>query len=150
MSLFNNFFGASPQEETNSKINWLALTSVSQLDEIEDASNSKLVVLFKHSTRCSISIMALRQFENDFEFIEEPEWEHSIQRFPNGKKVVVTVAREPMFEPVATFSYLFSFYFLFSSLSSRMETRKDEKRENKLTDIQLYNCNQAMSIRSAD
>jgi len=67
MSLFNNFFGASPQEETNSKINWLALTSVSQLDEIEDASNSKLVVLFKHSTRCSISRMALLQFENDFE-----------------------------------------------------------------------------------
>jgi bacillithiol system protein YtxJ len=67
MSLFNNFFGASPQVETNSKINWLALTSVSQLDEIEDASNSKLVVLFKHSTRCSISRMALRQFENDFE-----------------------------------------------------------------------------------
>jgi hypothetical protein len=67
MSLFNNFFGATPQEETNSKINWLALTSVSQLDEIEDASNSKLVVLFKHSTRCSISRMALRQFENDFE-----------------------------------------------------------------------------------
>jgi hypothetical protein len=41
MSLFNNFFGATPQEENNSKINWLALTSVSQLDEIEDASNSK-------------------------------------------------------------------------------------------------------------
>jgi len=53
-------------------------------------------------------------FENDFEFIEEEKWEHSIQRFPNGKKVVVTVAREPMFEPVATFSYLFTFYFLFS------------------------------------
>ena len=67
MSLFNNFFGATPQEENNSKINWLELTSVSQLDEIEDASNSKLVVLFKHSTRCSISRMALRQFENDFE-----------------------------------------------------------------------------------
>jgi len=67
MSLFNNFFGATPQEETNSKINWLALTSVSQLDEIVDASNSKLVVIFKHSTRCSISRMALRQFENDFE-----------------------------------------------------------------------------------
>jgi bacillithiol system protein YtxJ len=67
MSLFNNFFGATPQEETNSKINWLALTSVSQLDEIDDASNSKLVVLFKHSTRCSISRMALRHFENDFE-----------------------------------------------------------------------------------
>jgi len=67
MSLFNNFFGSTPQEETNSKINWLQLTDISQLDEIEDASNSKLVVIFKHSTRCSISRMALRQFENEFE-----------------------------------------------------------------------------------
>ena len=67
MSLFNNFFGSTPQEETNSKINWFQLTDISQLDEIEDASNSKLVVIFKHSTRCSISRMALRQFENEFE-----------------------------------------------------------------------------------
>lgn len=67
MSLFNNFFGSTPQEETNSKINWLQLTDISQLDEIEDASNSKLVLIFKHSTRCGISRMALRQFENEFE-----------------------------------------------------------------------------------
>ena len=67
MSLFNNFFGSTPQEETNSKINWLQLTDISQMDEIEDASNSKLVLIFKHSTRCSISRMALRQFENEFE-----------------------------------------------------------------------------------
>ncbi|MEO0037881.1 MAG: hypothetical protein RIQ59_1092 [Bacteroidota bacterium] len=67
MSLFNNFFGSTPQEETNSKINWLQLTDISQLDEIQEASNLKLVVIFKHSTRCSISRMALRQFENEFE-----------------------------------------------------------------------------------
>jgi bacillithiol system protein YtxJ len=67
MSLFNNFFGSTPQEETNSKIDWLQLTDSIQLDEIEDASNSKIVVIFKHSTRCSISRMALRQFENEFE-----------------------------------------------------------------------------------
>ncbi len=48
----------------------------------------------------------------DFVFIEEPDWEHSIQRFSNGKDVIVTVAREPVFEPVATFSYFFTFYFL--------------------------------------
>jgi bacillithiol system protein YtxJ len=70
MSLFNNFFGSTPQEETNSKINWLQLTDSTQLDEIEDASNSKLVLIFKHSTRCSISRMALRQFENEFEVNE--------------------------------------------------------------------------------
>jgi bacillithiol system protein YtxJ len=67
MSLFNNFFGSTPQEETNSKIDWLQLTDSIQLDEIEDKSNSKLVLIFKHSTRCSISRMALRQFENEFE-----------------------------------------------------------------------------------
>lgn len=49
--------------------------------------------------------------EGDFSFVEEPDWEHSIQRFTNGKKVIVTVAREPVFEPVATFSYLFTFFF---------------------------------------
>lgn len=53
-------------------------------------------------------------FKNDFEFVKDPEWEHSIQRFSNGKKVVVSLKRKSMFEPIATFSYLFSFYFLFS------------------------------------
>ncbi len=45
------------------------------------------------------------------EFIEEPDWEHGIMRFPNGKRVIVSVHREPLFEPVATFSYLFAFFF---------------------------------------
>lgn len=48
--------------------------------------------------------------EGDYKCVEEPEWEHSIQQFPNGKKVIVSIAREPVFEPVATFSYLFTFY----------------------------------------
>lgn len=48
----------------------------------------------------------------DVNEIELPEWEHLIQRFPNGKKVIVTIAREPLFEPVATFSYLFTFLML--------------------------------------
>ncbi len=48
----------------------------------------------------------------DFKFVEEPAWEHSIQHFANGKKVMVSVPREPVFEPVATFSYFFTFFFL--------------------------------------
>lgn len=52
------------------------------------------------------------QFGNEVhEFIEEPDWEHGIMRFPNGKRVIVSVHREPLFEPVATFSYLFAFFF---------------------------------------
>lgn len=49
---------------------------------------------------------------SDFKFVEEEEWEHSIQRFANGKQVIVSVPREPVFEPVATFSYLFTFLFV--------------------------------------
>lgn len=39
-------------------MNWLPLTDVSQLDAITEKSNEQSVVLFKHSTRCSISHMA--------------------------------------------------------------------------------------------
>lgn len=49
-------------------------------------------------------------------FIEEAEWEHGIMRFTNGKKVIVTVAREPLFEPIATFSYIYAFLFFISSV----------------------------------
>jgi len=37
------------------------------LDEIVKLSNEKPVVIFKHSTRCSISRFALKQFENEFD-----------------------------------------------------------------------------------
>jgi len=39
-------------------MNWIPLTTESQLEEIKQISATKPVVIFKHSTRCSISIMA--------------------------------------------------------------------------------------------
>lgn len=42
---------------------WVNLTSSAQLQELIDSSDEKPVVLFKHSTRCSISSMALNRFE---------------------------------------------------------------------------------------
>lgn len=72
MSLFSNFFGSSEDQNTaESKINWINLTNVSQLDEIVVSSGEKPVVIFKHSTRCSISRMALKQFENEFDLQDE-------------------------------------------------------------------------------
>lgn len=68
MSVFNYIFGKSGnQNSSESKINWIPLTSMGQLDEIVASSNQKPVVIFKHSTRCSISRMALKQFENEFD-----------------------------------------------------------------------------------
>ena len=67
MSIFNTFFGSSEQSSTPSKINWIPLTDLGQLNEISQLSNEKPVVVFKHSTRCNISRMALKQFENEYD-----------------------------------------------------------------------------------
>jgi bacillithiol system protein YtxJ len=42
-------------------MNWIPLNNDAQLDEIK--SNSGYSLIFKHSTRCSISSMAKRNFE---------------------------------------------------------------------------------------
>lgn len=42
---------------------WIALESAEQLSEIDKLSHSRPVVLFKHSTRCSVSAMALDRME---------------------------------------------------------------------------------------
>jgi len=66
MGIFN--FGSSNNKGTeSSKIGWNDLTDLQQLNEIQQESNEKPVVIFKHSTRCSISRMALKQFENEFD-----------------------------------------------------------------------------------
>jgi bacillithiol system protein YtxJ len=67
MSLFNSLFGSSEEKkETGSKINWIPLQYVGQLDEMVALSDQKPAVIFKHSTRCSISRFALKQFEKEY------------------------------------------------------------------------------------
>jgi bacillithiol system protein YtxJ len=68
MTLFKSIFGDSENKNTNaSKINWIELTDLGQLNEIMELSHQQPVAIFKHSTRCSISRMALKQFENGFD-----------------------------------------------------------------------------------
>ncbi|MEL1254738.1 bacillithiol system redox-active protein YtxJ [Flavobacterium sp. DGU38] len=68
MSFFNSIFGNSDNSEApKSKVNWTELTDILQLQEVEAISNEKPVVIFKHSTRCSISRMALKQFEREYD-----------------------------------------------------------------------------------
>ncbi|WP_348822437.1 bacillithiol system redox-active protein YtxJ [Flavobacterium aestuarii] len=68
MSLFNSLFGSSGEKkETQSKINWIPLQHMGQLDEITALSDQAPAVIFKHSTRCSISRFALKQFEKEFD-----------------------------------------------------------------------------------
>ncbi len=67
MSFFDKIFG-----DSNSKVNgsgsemWNDLTEIKQLDEIEEESYQIPVIIFKHSTRCAVSRMALKQFEQEY------------------------------------------------------------------------------------
>lgn len=68
MSFLKNIFGSEETPKSQeSKMNWEILTDVNQLGEIIFNSNEKPAVIFKHSTRCSVSRMALKQFENEFD-----------------------------------------------------------------------------------
>lgn len=72
MSFFKNIFGSDETpKQSERKMNWEQLTDMNQLGEIIFNSNEKPAVIFKHSTRCSISRMALKQFENEFDLQDQ-------------------------------------------------------------------------------
>ncbi len=50
-------------------MNWIQLRSVDQLNEIKNLPGYSII--FKHSTRCSISMMAKRRFELDWDELPE-------------------------------------------------------------------------------
>lgn len=71
MSFLNNIFSASEENKPVSKVGWRQLTDLGQLNEILVESADKPVIIFKHSTRCSVSRMVLKQFENEFNLHEK-------------------------------------------------------------------------------
>lgn len=71
MSIFNRFGNGDNKDKQSPKMNWHLLTEIQQLNSIVETSENKPVIIFKHSTRCSISRFALKQFENEYKFSEE-------------------------------------------------------------------------------
>ena len=71
MGIFSNIFGGKEDEvskpEEKSYLNWLPLNSIEQLEEIKQTSKTEYVFIFKHSTRCGISSMVIKRFENLFD-----------------------------------------------------------------------------------
>jgi bacillithiol system protein YtxJ len=47
-------------------MNWIPLTDETQLQQIDEISQQQPVVIFKHSTRCSISATALGRLERNW------------------------------------------------------------------------------------
>ncbi len=68
MGLFDGVFKSNKKEKgvVETFINWIPLTNLEQLATIKAASETEFVLIFKHSTRCGISRMVIKQFENLF------------------------------------------------------------------------------------
>lgn len=61
-------FGSKGDKEEKEEVSvpWNRLDSLEQLDIIAEESQTKPVAIFKHSTRCGISRMVLRNFESNY------------------------------------------------------------------------------------
>ena len=68
MKLFKRFYdkNSGTQPKKKRELSWIPLSSLDQLDQIKEQSKTIPVVIFKHSTRCVISRMVLREFESSF------------------------------------------------------------------------------------
>jgi bacillithiol system protein YtxJ len=52
-------------------MNWNKLTNAAQIEEIKALSNTKPVLIFKHSTRCSVSSMSLDRLIRNWKTADE-------------------------------------------------------------------------------
>jgi len=66
MGIFNSIFGSKESSVQENRVHWIPLTSVDQINEVKELSKSETVLIFKHSTRCGISSMVIKRFENMF------------------------------------------------------------------------------------
>ena len=73
MSILKNLFNSNstPKKEVQTNVHWIPITDISQLDALAATSKTEIVLIFKHSTRCGISKMVIRQFEKSFQASEE-------------------------------------------------------------------------------
>jgi bacillithiol system protein YtxJ len=71
MGLLNKIFGGTKEAKEENVLSWISLTELKQLDSIKEKSSTKTQVIFKHSTRCGISSMVMRQFVSSYALTEK-------------------------------------------------------------------------------
>ena len=67
MGLIERLFNGNTISENNKQLDWIDLTNESQLSSLIVKSSVKPVLIFKHSTRCGVSRMALKSFEKNYD-----------------------------------------------------------------------------------
>lgn len=71
MGLLNKLFGVTSEAKEEKVLPWIPLNDLKQLNHIEKKSSAKTQVIFKHSTRCGISRMVMKQFIDTYNFTEK-------------------------------------------------------------------------------
>jgi bacillithiol system protein YtxJ len=66
MGIINKIFGGTSEPKEEKVLPWINLADVKELEVIAEKSKTKTQLLFKHSTRCGISRMVLKQFEAQY------------------------------------------------------------------------------------
>ncbi len=69
MGWFNSKKDSSAKKRGN--VNWILLTELSQLDEIREESKTIPVLILKHSTRCSVSLMAKNGLDRSWDIEDD-------------------------------------------------------------------------------
>ncbi|MCL5129376.1 MULTISPECIES: bacillithiol system redox-active protein YtxJ [unclassified Algibacter] len=71
MGLFSKIFGDSGESKEEKVLPWIPLNALQQLDLIKEKSSTKTQIIFKHSTRCGISSMVMKEFVGAYDFTEK-------------------------------------------------------------------------------
>jgi len=67
MGFLKNMFGYKISKEVEETyLSWTPLISVEEINTIKEISKNQSILIFKHSTRCGISRMIIKQFESLF------------------------------------------------------------------------------------
>ena len=67
MGFFKNIFGDKTLKKVEETyLSWTPLISIEEINNIKEISKTQSILIFKHSTRCGISRMVMKQFESLF------------------------------------------------------------------------------------
>jgi bacillithiol system protein YtxJ len=87
---WKDFFKGSGEPASVAKAPWKTLTQESQIQEIIELSHEKPQLIFKHSTRCSISVMAKSRMDSEWNLENVEPWYLDLLSYRNVSNAVAS------------------------------------------------------------